>query len=81
MATRLFRRLSPAGLVLLALVVLETQSPAGAQPYGSSMMRFRYFGGSKPAAFHRSAIAGPASAAMKARAAAGSVLLAGMAAA
>src|SRR5215510_569972 len=38
-------------------------------------------GGSKPAAFQRSAMAGPVSAAMKARAAAGSVLLAGIAAA
>ena len=41
----------------------------------------RYFGGSKPAAFQRSAIAGPVSAAVRARAEAGSVLLAGIAAA
>ena len=40
-----------------------------------------YLGGSKPAAVQRSAMAGPVSAAMKARAAAGSALLAGIAAA
>ena len=40
-----------------------------------------YFGGSKPLARQRSAIAAEVSAAMKARAAAGSVLLAGIAAA
>jgi tripartite-type tricarboxylate transporter receptor subunit TctC len=39
MATRLFRHLSPAGLVLLALAVVEMQLPAGAQPYPSSMIR------------------------------------------
>ncbi len=41
----------------------------------------RHLGGSKPAAFRRSTMAGPLSAAMKARALAGSPLLAGMAAA
>jgi hypothetical protein len=40
-----------------------------------------YFGGSKPLARQRGAIASDVSAAMKARAAAGSVLLAGIAAA
>ncbi len=39
MATRLFRHLSPAGLVLLALVAIAMPSPAGAQPYPSSMIR------------------------------------------
>ena len=39
MATRLFRHLSPAGLMLLALVAIAMPSPAGAQPYPSSMIR------------------------------------------
>src|SRR5215204_4108061 len=39
MATRLFRRLSPAAFGLLALVVIAMASPAGAQPYPSSMIR------------------------------------------
>ena len=57
----------------LAVKGQQTASPKGASS--------RYFGGSKPAARQRSASAGPASAAMKACAAAGSVLLAGIAAA
>lgn len=39
MATRLFPRLSPAGLVPLALAAIAMASPAGAQPYPSSMIR------------------------------------------
>src|SRR5439155_14773268 len=39
MATRLFRHLSPGGLVLLALAAIAMPSPAGAQPYPSSMIR------------------------------------------
>jgi hypothetical protein len=59
---------------------------AGAPPRGAPerlnyLIDMRYFGGSKPLARQRAAIPAEVSAAMKARAATGSVLLAGIAAA